>query len=66
MYEACQTALGRAFGAMGLASFHAGVWADNVASPGLLRNLGFTITSDHQRTPPDSALAPKPKPKPKL
>ena len=48
--EACQTALTRAFGPLGLAQVHAGVWADNAASQALLAKLGFKLakeTLDH-------------------
>ncbi len=44
--EACRTALDRAFGPMGLTEAHAGVWADNAGSLGLLKKLGFGITGE--------------------
>ena len=43
--EACQTAVGRAF-AQGRDHLVAGVWADNLASIGLLKKLGFRIVED--------------------
>lgn len=57
--EACRTALARAFGPMGLDAVHAGVWADNAASLGLLRKLGFTVTGQDLGT---SACRPEPAP----
>lgn len=50
MFEACQTALGRAFGDLALPQVHAGVWADNAASLGLLQKLGFVRTGEHYET----------------
>lgn len=48
-HEACQTALARAF-ADGLSQIHAGVWADNRASQGLLERLGFHRTGENTAT----------------
>lgn len=45
-YEACQTALTRAFGQLPLTEVTAGVWADNDASLGLLAKLGFKVSRD--------------------
>lgn len=44
-HEACQTAIRRAF-AEGRDHLEAGIWADNAASLGLLRKLGFHVTAD--------------------
>ena len=44
--EACLTALTRAFGHLGLAEVHAGVWADNLASRALLAKLGFKVAAE--------------------
>jgi RimJ/RimL family protein N-acetyltransferase len=48
-HEACQTALARAF-ADGLTQIHAGIWADNLASQGLLERLGFHRTGENTAT----------------
>lgn len=59
MFEACTTALTRAFGEMALASVTAGVWSDNTASLALLRKLGFAVTGENTDT---SAARPDPSP----
>jgi RimJ/RimL family protein N-acetyltransferase len=59
MFEACQAALGRAFGSMGLAEVTANVWADHAASLGLLGKLGFDIVGDNSGT---SNCRPEPSP----
>lgn len=52
MFEACQTALARAFGPLALTTVNATVWADNAASLGLLTKLGFVVTGTHSETTP--------------
>ena len=42
-FEACRTAIDAAFGC-GRDYLEAGIWADNAASLGLLRKLGFVVT----------------------
>ena len=50
MFEACTTALTRAFGEMALPSVTASVWADNAGSLALLRKLGFAVTGENTDT----------------
>ena len=52
MFEACTTALTRAFGEMALPSVAASVWADNAGSLALLRKLGFVVTGENIDTSP--------------
>ncbi len=52
MFEACTTALTRAFGEMALSSVAASVWADNAGSLALLRKLGFVVTGENIDTSP--------------
>jgi RimJ/RimL family protein N-acetyltransferase len=57
--EAVERTLTRAFDEDGLDEVHAGVWADNLASLGLLRKFGFQITGEDMGT---NALRPAPSP----
>jgi RimJ/RimL family protein N-acetyltransferase len=57
--EACQTVLARAFDTLGLIAVKAEIWADNLASLGLLQKLGFQITGQNSGT---SACRPDPAP----
>ena len=44
-FEACSLAVARAF-AQGRDHLEAGIWADNAASSGVLRKLGFKVVAD--------------------
>lgn len=57
--EAVERALTRAFDEDGLSEVHAGVWADNLASIGLLKKFGFQLTGEDLGT---NALRPEPSP----
>lgn len=57
--EAVERCLTRAFDEDGLDEVHAGVWADNAASLGLLRKFGFQATGQDMGT---NALRPTPAP----
>ncbi len=57
--EAVERCLTRAFDKDGLDEVHAGVWADNPASLGILRKFGFQITGEDMGT---NALRPEPAP----
>lgn len=57
--EAVERCLTRAFDEDGLDEVHAGVWADNLGSLGLLRKFGFQITGEDMGT---NALRPAPSP----
>lgn len=57
--EAVERCLSRAFDEDGLDEVHAGVWADNAASLGLLRKFGFQVTGQDLGT---NALRAEPAP----
>ncbi len=59
MREACETALTLAFGSMNLPNLRANIWADNGASLGLLRSLGFQIVGQNMGA---SFARPEPEP----
>lgn len=57
--EAVERVLSRAIDELGMAEVHAGVWADNAASIGLLKKFGFVVTGEDLGT---NALRPEPSP----